>query len=68
MCISRHIKVVCICPVAGRRVGLGGFKPTHFQKRHPCDYRKSEDFFLGGVGLGLREKKHELCQIVLNKQ
>ena len=22
-------------PVAGSRVGLGGFKPTHFQKRHP---------------------------------
>ena len=59
--------------VAGRRVGLGGFKPTHFQKRHPCDYRKSEDFFGGGWGvglrmLGLRGKKHELCQIVLNKQ
>ena len=22
-------------PVAGSRVGLGGFKPTHFQKKHP---------------------------------
>ena len=22
----------------------------------------------GGVGVGLREKKHELCQIALNKQ
>ena len=33
-------------------MGLGGFKPTHFQKRHPCDYCKSEDFFLGGGGGG----------------
>ena len=24
-----------VCTVAGSRVGLGGFKPTHFQKRHP---------------------------------
>ena len=23
---------------------------------------------MGGGGVGLREKKHELCQIVLNKQ
>ena len=29
----------------GATVGLGGFKPTHFQKKHPCDYCKSEDFF-----------------------
>ena len=50
-------------------MGLGGFKPTHFQKRHPRDFRKSEDFFVGGgEGVGLREKKRELCQIVLHKQ
>ena len=58
-------------PMAVSRVGLGGFKLTHFQKRHPWDFRKFKDFF-GGWGWGreggLREKKHELCQIVLNKQ
>ena len=54
-------------PVAESRVSSGGFKPTHFQKRHPWDFSEIQRIFWG-VGGGLREKKHELCQIVLNKQ
>ena len=46
-------------------MGLGGFKPTHFQKKARMRFLQIRRLFLGG---GLREKKHELCQIVLNKQ
>ena len=46
-------------PVAGSRVGLGGFKPTHFQKRHPWDFRKSEDFFWGVGGVGGRVEREK---------
>ena len=33
--------------VAGSRVGLGGFKPTPFQKRYPCN---PKTFWWGCVG------------------
>ena len=54
--------ITCLS-VAGSRVGLGGFKPTHFQKRHPCDYRKSEDFFggVGGRGEGVEARAVSNC-------
>ena len=52
-------------------MGLGGFKPTHFKKA-PMRFSQIRRLFFGrgvrGGGVGLREKKHELCQIVLNKQ
>ena len=38
-----------------------GSKRTHFKKRHPCDYRKSEDFFWGWGrgGWGVRVEGEE---------
>ena len=44
-------------------MGLDGFKPTNFQKRHPCDFRKSEDFFgrVGGRGEGVEERAVSNC-------
>ena len=62
--------------VAGSRVGLGGFKPT--EPGWGVGGGVGGGGVGGGVGGGrgggwgwgggLREKKHELCQIVLNKQ
>ena len=43
-----------------------GSNPPTFKKGNHEIFRKSEEFW--GVGGGLREKRHELCQIVLNKQ
>ena len=45
-------------PVAGSWVGLGGFKPTHFQKRHPWDFSQIRRIFFlgGGWGLGWERK------------
>ena len=44
-----------------------GSNPPTFKKGTHEIFRKSEEF-LGVEEGGLREKKHELCQIVLNKQ
>ena len=55
-------------------MGLGGFEPTHFQKGTHEIFAIPKTFWgvgvggVGGGGVGLEEKKHELCQIVLNKQ
>ena len=40
-----------------------GSNPPTFKKRHPCDYRKSEDFFCGvGGGRGERvEARRASC-------
>ena len=38
-------------PVAGSRVGLGGFKPTHFQKKAPMRLSQIRRL-LGGWGVG----------------
>ena len=39
--------------VAGSRVGLGGFKPIHFQKKAPMRFSQIRRLFLrGGVGWG----------------
>ena len=53
--------------VAGSRVGLGGFKPTHFQKGIHEIYANSKTFF--GVGWGVesgweRKSMSCTCQIV----
>ena len=44
-----------------------GSNPPTFKKGTHEIFQKSEEFWGVGGG-GLREKKHELCQIVLNKQ
>ena len=60
--------------VSGGVTGGFGWVQTHpLSKKAPMKshFRKSEDFFWGvggGGGVGLRKKKHELCQSVLNKQ
>ena len=60
-------------PVAGPRVGLGWVQTHPLSKKAPMRFSQIRKLFWGdgggGVGgVGLREKKHELCQIVLNKQ
>ena len=50
-----------VCAVAGSRV------PTFKKGAHKIFANPKTEIF-GGWGVGLREKKHELCQIVLNKQ
>ena len=53
---------------------MGGFGwvQTHpLSKKAPMRFSQIRGLFWGvggGGGVGLREKKHELCQIVLNKQ
>ena len=47
-------------------VWVGSNPPTF--KKAPMRFLQIQRLFLGGGGVGLREKKHELCQIVLNKQ
>ena len=46
-----------------------GSNPPTFKKGTHEIFANPKTFFGGwGGGVGLREKKHELCQIVLNKQ
>ena len=49
-----------------------GSNPPTFQKGTHEIFANPKTFLGSGVGrgkgIGLREKKHELCQIVLNKQ
>ena len=47
-----------------------GSNPPTFKKGTHVIIANPKTFFggVGGGGLGLREKKHELSQIVLNKQ
>ena len=44
-------------PVAGSRVGLGGFKPTHFQKKAPMRFSQIRRLFLGGGGGRVEREK-----------
>ena len=56
--------------ISGGVTGGFGWVQTHpLSKKAPMRFSQIQRLFWGwGVGVGLREKKHELCQIVLNKQ